>query len=219
MEKIKNKKFNFPVSFLGIGLIISFLLLFYIVGVMLQVFGTCDDYYASSPNDKIDFVQETSFVDYFSECELINDKCLDRSCEKYFLCNDQRYLVCEIYDCRTEFGIGTKDLDGKIKIRKKLKDESKKIMELKSRCNGSLEIIENNCIEERLEIKVKVNTAGSCRIDGFLAVYEVKEGETEEGLKSTKFSDLGEGIYSVKIRDCDEIKELIAIGESGISIK
>jgi hypothetical protein len=163
--------------------------------------------------------QKTEFAAYFTGCDLLNKECLNANCDKYFLCNDKKYLTCEIYDCQEEFGIGTKDEDGKIDIRRKIKDERKKIAEIKSRCDGTLKILKSDCVEEKLEMQVQVSTAGDCAIEGFMAVYETEEDTSKKSFKPAKFSDLGNGLYLVKTSNCKETSELIAIGEAGVSIK
>lgn len=220
MENKKNKKINIPLAFMGIFVIVLIILLFYIVGVLIQ-FGENEMLENGGGSyDSQTYIEKASeFSSYFPKCDLINNRCLDTSCDKYFLCNDKRYLVCEIYDCKEEFGIGTKDENGKIDIRRKIKDERKKIAEIKNRCDGTLKILKSDCIEEKLEIQTRVSTAGDCVIEGFMAVYKIEEDESKKSFKPAKFSNLGDGLYLVKTSNCKEISELIAIGEAGVSIK
>ncbi len=221
MKKIKSKKskkMNAPlilVSAFAIALISIIMIVFLVV---LTQFGKNG---AGNPNLPVqdDLTKTNNFSDYFPGCDLINGECLDASCDKYFLCNDKKYSVCEIYDCKEEFGIGTKDENGEIDIRRKIKDERKKIAEIKNRCDGTLKILKSDCVEEKLEIQTQVSTAGDCAIEGFMAVYEVGEDESKKSFKPAKFSDLGNGLYLVKTSNCNEILELIAIGEAGVSIK
>lgn len=220
MEKKKNKKVNISLAFMGIFAAVLIILLFYIVGVLIQLKESeMPKNGVDSSNSQTHIEKTGKFASYFPECGLINDKCLDASCVKYFLCNDKKYSVCEIYDCQEEFGIATEDEDGKINIKRKIKDERKKIVEIKNRCNGTLEILKSDCVEEKLEMQVQVNTAGNCVIEGFMAVYKIGEDASEKSFKPAKFSNLGNGIYLVRTSNCNEILELIAIGEAGVSIK
>lgn len=159
------------------------------------------------------------FSGHFPECDLINDSCLNTNCDKYFLCNDKKYVTCEIYDCKKEFGIVTIDESGEIKTERRIKYDRERITEIKNRCDGKLEIIKSECVEEKLEMRVKVKTAGDCTIGGFMAVYETGEIAGEKNVKSIKFSNLEEEFYLVKADNCEEISELIAVGDSGVSIR
>ena len=159
------------------------------------------------------------FSDHFPECSLISDSCLNTNCDKYFLCNDKKYVTCEIYDCKKEFGIVTVDEDGEIKTKRRIKDNIERITEIKNRCDGKLEIIKSECVEEKLEMQVRVKTAGDCAIGGFMAVYKTGEIAGEKNVKSIEFSNSEEEFYLVKADNCEEISELIAVGEAGVSIR
>jgi len=172
-----------------------------------------------SKTEAVDLKNGTIFASYFPECDLLNNECLDTNCDKYFLCSDKKYSICEVYDCGEEFGIGTKDKDGKTNTQRKVKDNKKKIIEVKSRCGGTVEIIKSDCIDEKLEMAVKVVTSGDCAIEGFLVGYKSGESEEKIDFKPAKFSSLGGGLYSVSISTCGDVAEIIAIGESGVSIK
>lgn len=158
------------------------------------------------------------FAPYFPGCGLINNSCLSSKCDQYFLCNDKKYLVCEIYDCGENFGIGTKDESGKINIEKKIKQDREKIMEMVNKCKGKIEIMDNTCESGKLKIQAKVTTDGDCKIEAFMAAYGGDQAESKNFM-SAEFSDLGNNLYAVEIGRCDNILEVIAVGEGGVSIK
>ena len=213
---MKNKKINIPRALIGISCLIMIILLFYIVGVLFQMDKNCGDV---SETELVDLKDKVVFASYFPECGLLNSECLNTDCDQYFLCSDKKYSICEVYDCGEEFGIGTKDKDGKTDIQRKAKYNKEKIIEIKSRCGGTAEIIESDCINGKLEIAAKVVTSGNCKIEGFLVGYRSGEGGEKIDFKPAKFSSLGGGFYSVSVSACGDVAEIIAIGENGVSIK
>jgi len=219
MGKGENRKTNPASIFVGILFFVVIILLFCVVVVSVQRDGNKTGEENNTEVNDLNDDKGNEFAAYFSECDLLNSECFNMDCEQYFLCNDKKYLACEIYDCGTEFGIGTKDSDGKINIEREIKDNRKKIVEVKSRCNGSIELMESNYINERLEANVKVITAGDCEIGGFLVSCKNLETGESNSFKPAKFSDSGDGSYLVSVSNCSEVSEIIAIGENGVSIK
>lgn len=211
----KNKKTkNLPI-FMFLFMAIFGLLLFYIIGVLIQLDGK--DRNSVLPNQS-GLSENSEFASYFPGCGLINNSCLSSKCDQYFLCNDKKYLVCEIYDCGENFGIGTKDENGKMNIEKRIKQDREKIMKMVSKCKGKIEIIDNACESGKLKIQAKVTTAGDCKIEAFMAAYGGGQAESKSFM-SAEFSDLGNNLYAVEIGRCDNILEVIAVGEGGVSIK
>lgn len=214
---MKNKKIEIFAVFMKALYFIVIILLFYIVGVLIQMDKNYDDKESDiSKIEAVDSKEKAKFALYFPECGLLSDKCLDADCDQYFLCSGKEYSRCEIYDCGEEFGIGTEDKNGKFDIFKKAKYNKEKIIEIKSRCDGTVEIIESDCVDGKLEIAAKVVTSGDCAIEGFLVGY--KSGE-KINFKPAGFFSLGDGLYSVSVGSCGDVAEIIAIGENGVSIK
>ncbi|MCK5122633.1 MAG: hypothetical protein KAQ87_00575 [Candidatus Pacebacteria bacterium] len=211
-------KKTYPI-FTGILFTVMVILLFCIAAVLIQTDENKSGRENETEINNLDGSKNEEFASYFDGCDLLNRECLSMDCGQYFLCNDKEYSVCEIYDCGMEFGIGTKDSEGKIKIERKIKDNRKKIMEVKSRCKGLLEVIESNYVDEKFEANIKVTTAGSCKIGGFLVSCKNLETGEDNGFKPAKFSDFGSSSYLISVNNCSEMSEIIAIGENGISIK
>ena len=216
---MNNKKVDILAIFTKTLYFIAVILLFYIVGVLIQIDGERVDRGNNFPAETADLNEKTKFAAYFPECDLLNSECLDTNCDQYFLCSGEKYSRCEVYDCGEEFGIGTEDEDGKTDIQRKAKYNKEKIIEIKSRCGGTAEIIESDCINGKLEIAAKVVTSGNCKIEGFLVGYRSGEGGEKIDFKPAKFSSLGGGFYSVSVSACGDVAEIIAIGENGVSIK
>lgn len=214
----KNKKINIPAVFMELSVIILIVLLVYVVGALMQLYDNgCRRGFSPAHNGILS--SNAEFASYFVGCNLLNSKCLNTDCDQYFLCNDKKYSICEIYDCGEDFGVGIKDQDGKIDVRKKTKQEKEKIKKILDKCRGSLETLENICENGKLKAKVKISTAGSCEIEGFLASYKNTNNAEENELKRAEFSKISEGLYLVNLDDCAKMPELIAVGENGISIK
>lgn len=191
------------------------LLLFYIIGVLIQLNEKGGS--GALPNQG-GLLENSEFASYFPGCGLLNNSCLGSKCDQYFLCNDKKYLVCEIYDCGENFGIGTEDENGKISIEKKIKQDREKIIKMISKCKGEIEIITNICESGKLKIQAKVATNGDCKIEAFMAAYGGSQTEPKSFM-SAEFSSLGNNLYAVEIGRCDNVLEVIAVGEGGVSIK
>lgn len=215
MKSRENKKRNPFSIFAGVLFFVAAISLFCIIAALIQTGKNKTGEEINNLNGD----KGSEFAAYFDGCDLLNSECLSMDCEQYFLCNDEKYLACEVYDCGTEFGVGTKDSDGKIKIERELKDNRKKIVEVKSRCSGSLEMTESNYTDGKFEGEVKVTTTGSCEIGGFLVSCKNLETGEDNSFKPAKFSDSGDGSYLISVDNCSEVSEIIAIGENGVSIK
>jgi hypothetical protein len=211
----KNKKTKTLPILMFLFMAIFGLLLFYIIGVLIQLDKKDRD---SALLDQGSLPKNSEFASYFPGCDLINNSCLSSKCDQYFLCNDKKYLACEVYDCGENFGIGTKDENGKINIERKIKQDREKIIKMVSKCKGKIEIIDSVCESEKLKIQAKVTTAGDCKIEAFMAAYGGDQTESKSFM-SAEFSDLGNDLYAVEIGRCDNILEVIAVGEGGVSIK
>ncbi len=211
--KIKKTK-TLPI-FMFLLMAIFGLLFFYIIGVLMQL----DEKNGSGALPNQGGLSENSeFASYFPGCGLLNNSCLGSKCDQYFLCNDKKYLVCEIYDCGENFGVGTEDENGKISIEKKIKQDREKIIKMVSKCKGKIEIVNSVCESGKLKIQTKVTTDGDCKIEAFMAAYGGSQTESKS-FAPAEFSVLGNNLYAVEIGRCDDISEIIAVGEGGVSIK
>lgn len=206
---MKNKKTNIPVIFVAVLM----LLFLCVVGALFQAYISSPEKENNVPAKTVDLDSETKFASYFPGCNLMNGECLNSNCDQYFLCSDGKYISCEVYDCGEEFGVGTMDENKKIDTFRKIKDEREKLKEIKNECQGTVEILENQCLDENLIVKARVSTAGDCKISGFFVSY----GEQKKPV--LKFSNLGSELYAVSVSGCNDISQLIAIGKNGIIIE
>jgi hypothetical protein len=219
MEKKTSKKINAPLVFIGTFIVVLIVLLFYVVVVLVQFDknrvlenGTDDS------NSQTHIEKAGKFASYFPGCGLIYDDCLDTTCGLYFLCNEEKYSTCEIYDCGEEFGIGTEDENGKIRIKKEIKVDKDKVEKLVSKCRGgSLSVIDKKCVENKLEVSVNLDVGDKCEIKNFMAEYDL--GGEKKFSSVDKFSDLGDDKYLITINNCNDFVKLIAVGEGGVGIR
>ena len=167
---------------------------------------------------KIDKNSENKFESYFPGCKIIENDCIDSKCDKFFLCNDKKYLTCEIYDCVQDYGIGTIDVEENIKIRKKIKHDRELAEKMIEKCRGDIELKDSNCVKDKLELKIKVSTQGECVIRSFKTAYEDEnDPELMRYVNADSFV-LENGLYSVTFDSCKEYLKIIAVGGGGISI-
>ena len=88
----------------------------------------------------------------------------------------------------------------------------KKVEETKDKCKGSLEIMDEKCVDGNLEMRVKVSTVGDCPIVSFIANY------ADNKKKIAEFSSLGNNVYLVVLDNCNKVEKLIVSGEGGFTI-
>ncbi|MFZ2970396.1 MAG: hypothetical protein WA063_04575 [Minisyncoccia bacterium] len=158
-------------------------------------------------------------TEYFPDCGILSDDCLDVNCDKYFLCNDKEYKTCKIYDCGKDYGIGTIDADGKLSTSRKIKYDEEGVRKMIEKCKGDIDVLKNECIGENREMEVQVSTNGQCEITGFLAIGKKQSENEENKVNSGKFSIIAENSYKVTFDTCENMSEIIAIGNGGVSIK
>jgi len=169
-------------------------------------------------NLQIEVVDVGKFSESFPTCGLIYSDCLDTTCGLYFLCNEKKYLTCEIYDCGEEFGIGTEDENGKTRAVKELKVDKDKVEELVDKCRGgSLNVVDKECVEDKLIANVSLDLGDKCEIKNFMAEYNLEGEKTFSSVD--EILDLGGDNYLLTMNNCDDSVEFIAIGEGGIGIR
>ena len=156
------------------------------------------------------------FSEYFSNCSLLEDKCLSTKCDKYFLCNDKNYETCEIYDCINEYGIGTIDDSGKKELKREMKDQSVAIQKIRNDCKGEIVILKGGCDESNQKLNIKVKTSGSCSFSSFKIFYLV---DGEEEYEYADFEKLNDEEFLLSMKDCSNIQRIRAISDKGISVE
>jgi len=182
---------------------IFILLLLYIVGVLIMMRGN------------FNVLQKNAALDsdaYFADCKLLEKDCNDTSCNLYTWCGDGDHSVCRIYDCGNNYGIFTKDLNNKIKTERKAKPDMKALDAQKDACSGSMQILQQDCVEGKMQVKVKLNTKGECKINTFALIYK------DAGAQPNEFVSLGGDTYQITAYSCGTIDEIVPGTKDGIAL-
>lgn len=148
----------------------------------------------------------------FSGCSVLRDSCSDKSCDLYYLCNEQDTKNCKVYDCKEKYGIETTDGSGitEKKYREKF-DRQKAELDVKE-CGGRIAVIEEKeCKDDTGEISVQVLSGQNCNITGFTLKIDGQD-------KMVPFQK-EDAVYKLKINKCGEVSDVTAIGEGGVQIK
>ncbi len=148
----------------------------------------------------------------FSTCSVLKDSCSDKSCDLFYLCNEQEVKSCKVFDCGEKYGIQTVNADGSMqkKYREKFNKENAEV-DIRE-CAGRLAVIsKGDCKDDAREVAVQVLAGENCNITGFTLKVDGQD-------KMVPFQKENEG-YKLRINKCGEITDITAIGEGGVQIK
>lgn len=191
--------------FILIFCFILLLLLTYVVGIL--IYDRDDEPTGGEVVEVID--PDESFKD----CQLIESKCLDISCNYYSRCGDGHYEACRIYDCGDKIGIYTEDADGKQNTQRQAKPDKAVIQERKQSCKGTMETLSDECVNGEEKVKVKIVTEGECEIVAFTVIFN--EAQT----KPNTFTALGDGTYEITATSCGNVTRIVPATKGGISLE
>lgn len=147
----------------------------------------------------------------FDHCEILAESCLDKDCPYYFLCDGAKFS-CNVYDCDSYYGVIFEDKDGKIIAKEQPKPQQQKVKEAINKCRGTVEVLEKKQDGKNLKIKVEVITQGQCQIQVFMV-------KTQDGWQTPVFKKEND-YYNLTLNVLpEEVLEIIAVGQGGVSIK
>jgi hypothetical protein len=189
-------------TFLFLSCLIGLILLVYIVGALVL---TQNNYATKSATSDSDA--------FFMGCTLLEKDCLTDACPYTASCGDTDNAVCRIYDCGQEYGIYSKDIQGKIYTKRETKPDTAAIETEREDCSGSMQVVEQNCVNGAYVAKVQLSPKGECKVGNFIVVY------TDEGIQKTQVTDLGNNAYSVEIDHCGTVAELTPVTVSGMYLR
>lgn len=204
MGNLVGSKAEFLRTFMFIFCFIFILLLTYIVGSLLY---TKDSFIAQEGENRI------NPDEYFKDCQILEKECLDIDCRYYTRCGDGNFKACRIYDCDKDYGVYTEDMNGVQKTDKKPKPNSDAIMAQKDACSGTMEILSDQCVDNKEKIKVKITPAGECEIGGFTVAFD------GIGNKFNTFTDLGDNTYEITAISCGKLSKVVPATPDGISLQ
>ena len=192
-------------AFMFLFCFVFILLLTYIVGVLLY---TRDNFEPTQTGE-----ERINPDEYFKDCSILEPKCLDISCNYYSRCGDDNYDVCKIYDCADTFGVYTENLENKQAATRQAKTDFNAIKAKKESCVGKMDILSQECVEGKEQIKVKIVTEGECKIGGFAVVFE------GAGTESNSFVAVEDNTYAITALACGTVSRIVPATENGISLE
>ena len=146
------------------------------------------------------------------ECEVLYENCRNANCEYYYLCNIiEDFESCKIYDCTFDIKAEITNKQGDIIENRREKINKEKVYNNIRNCKGTTEIINNQCIVGKKELKVQVKTQGECLINAFV----VNQGQKDYAPQFEK----RDNYFHLTLRSCDTITKLVAVSEKGIPVE
>jgi len=142
-----------------------------------------------------------SGMDGFKDCKVLYENCKkEDGCALSSYCGQGENRVCEIYDCDSTYGIRVHG-DG-IAMAAYTVNKTDAGAAQEKNCTWNMDVFEHNCIDGKMEMKVKVSTAGQCKVSGFDIAYDGKESQPNT------FSRINDFTYAVELDKCDNITEI-----------
>jgi hypothetical protein len=193
------------VKLLFVACVVLVLLLTYVLGLLIF---TNPRVLENKPSDVV-----ADSDAYFKDCKILRQSCSDKvGCNLFSFCGSGSYKVCKIYDCGNAYGVFTQDYEGNIDTKREAKYDKKAVQAKKDACRGSTQVLEQKCVNKKMQLKVKISSEGRCKIGGFTIVYE------GSGIQPNTFASLDDNTYSVTADTCGKITHVIPQTEEGISI-
>jgi len=156
--------------------------------------------------------EKIEFFHPFKNCQVIAESCLDKDCRYLFMCNENEFSDCTVYDCGDKYGVSITNNQRRVINKRYLKSQKAEILKNISKYQGTLEVLEEKCEDEKLYVKLEINTKEECSISKFIVSQENKE---EQEVAFEKIEDY----YKLTLADCSRISQVIAITEGGGIIK
>ena len=145
------------------------------------------------------------------ECEVLYENCRNISCKYYDLCNTVDFETCTIYDCGSGIKAEITDKQGNVTIKEREKTDMTEVYKIIQACKGTTQIISNQCVAGKKELKVQVETKGDCPINSFV----VNQGKNDY---APRFEEK-DGYFYLTLENCNQVEELITIGKNGALVK
>lgn len=151
---------------------------------------------------------------HFASCSLLQADCTDPvSCGLNSYCGDGGHRSCRVYDCGETYGVFAESFSGEVTFKNEPKPVVDADLPVRDSCRGTMAVMGENCTEDRMEVKVKLATAGSCEIESFALIYE------GSGAQPNNFVDLGDGNYTITASKCGKVSQIIPAAKGGIGLE
>lgn len=150
---------------------------------------------------------------HFKDCKILAENCVDvTKCGFNVYCGDGIFADCRVYDCDGNYGVYTKDVSGNINFKNEAKTDESAIKEVRDACDGTMQILSQDCVDNKMEMKLKLKTNGECEIENFATIYG------DAGAQPNAFVALGNGVYSITANTCETISEIIPAARGGVGL-
>jgi len=151
----------------------------------------------------------------FADCKPLQENCTSGTdCISSSICGEGIYETCEIYDCGDTYGVYTQSGGGSVNIYKQAKADKNIAQPKQEVCKGlAVEALEQKCTDNKMQVKVKLTTEGECKIDDFIVLYD----NSKENQPNT-FVSLGKDMYSIEVKTCGRMTDIIPRTEGGVPI-
>lgn len=156
---------------------------------------------------------ENEEVDPFKDCSMLEENCMDTSCTFYSSCGKNGWQSCKVYDCGNDYGIYSVGENGDVEIKKEAKLDNKAIEAEKEACKGTMEILEQNCVDNKYQAKVKLTTKNGCEIGSFFIFDENDQPQPNS------FISADDNTYIITADSCLKITDIIPASVNGIALE
>lgn len=150
---------------------------------------------------------------FFKDCSILRENCTGKvDCIAYSVCGAGGYDVCRIYDCGDSYGIFTQDGDGNTNAYRRKKSVNNVLQSAKEACNGIVNILEEKCVDGKMQLKVRLSTPGQCKIENFIISYD------DSGNQPNTFVAAGNDTYMINLDTCGTVTAITPQTEGGVPI-
>lgn len=196
----KKRLFAFGIIFLLLLVFIAAAVFYAKYGVVKEkTDGVANTTPVVSTSPAVDMVYSSE--DGFQGCKILYENCRkEDGCALSSYCGQGENRVCEIYDCDKTYGIRVQG-DG-IAMASYEVEKTDTGAAQGGNCDWDMDVFEHNCIDGKMEMKVKVSTAGQCKVSGFDIAYDGK------GNQPNIFRAINDFTYSVELDKCGNLTEI-----------
>jgi len=150
----------------------------------------------------------------FASCDILAKDCVDiTTCGLNIYCGDGALKNCKVYDCGKSYGVFAEDLAGNVIYKNEAKPDEGVSDAVRSACAGTMQILKQECREDKTETRIRLNTKGACEIESFAMIYE------NGGAMPNTFTLEEDGTYLVISKNCGNIQEIIPAAKGGIGLE
>lgn len=168
---------------------------------------------AVTTNNKQDDATSSLSI-FFDDCKPLQENCTSGTdCISASICGEGIYETCEIYDCGDTYGVYTKSGGGSVNTYKQAKADKNITQSEPKVCKAlTVETLQQKCVDNKMQLKVKLTTEGECKISDFIILYDSKENQPNT------FVSLGDNVYLIEVETCGGLTDITPRTEGGIPI-